>query len=626
MMAQGLDTHFDAKLGRELVRAKLRNAALEADLYPVGSPRDHPPGADSEPRNARGDRASDHASPGASETSSAITAGNSEARSEDLLTMRRSLGMPDCSECNLGSNSWAVAGRYTESGKPLLSNDMHLTLLVPDIWYMVDLKAPGYHVAGITMAGIPGIVAGHNEHVAWGITSLYADVQDLYIETLDGKGNFQAADGSWKALSVDREIISVRGGASEEIEVQSTAHGPLLNPILKNEKRAIALKWTLFDQTLNVMPTYELGKASNWTEFSKALGKWCWPTENVAYADDHGVIAYHAAGKIPQRPSGLVGVPIQDAAHEWNGYIPFEALPSAINPPSGILATANSRVTRDGTAYPLSLNWGDPYRTERIYRSLQGRGHLTRGDMLAVQTDVYSEVNQKLGRRFAEAIDHTAGVNDRLHTAAELMRAWDGRMSIDSAAASLVAKTRVALWKMILDPKLGDEAKDYIWSEKGVAQEQIVMRESRDWLPPGYQSWDALLADAVRSVIADENGPADLTKWSYGSWHVVDLKHPLAMLLSFAGQVAGSGSHPLGGDGTTVNQETGTIGPSQRFTMDWGDPDGSTENLVMGESGNPQSPYFHDQWQYWYEGTTFSVPFTGKAIAEQTRHSLHLLP
>jgi penicillin amidase len=152
------------------------------------------------------------------------------------------------------------------------------------------------------------------------------------------------------------------------------------------------------------------------------------------------------------------------------------------------------------------------------------------------------------------------------------------------------------------------------------------MRESRDWLPPGYQSWDALLADAVRGVIADENGPADLTKWSYGSWHVVDLKHPLAMLLSFAGQVAGSGSHPLGGDGTTVNQETGTIGPSQRFTMDWGDPDGSTENLVMGESGNPQSPYFHDQWQYWYEGTTFSVPFTGKAIAEQTRHSLHLLP
>jgi len=626
MMVQGLDTHFDAKIGRERISAKLRNAELEADLYPVGSSRDRPPGDDSEPRETRAERASARVFSSEAETSPSLSAEISDARSEDLLALRRSLGMPNCSGCNSGSNNWVIAGRFTQSGKPLLSNDMHLTLLVPDIWYMIDLKAPGYHVAGVTMAGVPGIIAGHNEHVAWGITALYGDVQDLYVETLDGRGDYLAADGSWRPLSVDHQHIAVRGGAGEELDVQSTAHGPLLNPILKNEKRPVALKWTIFDPTLNVMPTYELGKAANWTEFSKVLSSWCWPAENVAYGDDHGVIAYQAAGKIPQRPAGLVGVPIQDNAHEWNGYIPFNKMPSAINPPSGILATANSRVTQDGTAYPLSLNWGDPYRTERIYKSLQGRAHLTRQDMLAVQTDIYSEVNQKFGRRFAEAIDRTAGVDDRLRTAAALMRTWDGRMSADSAAASLVAKTRNALWNMILEPKLGNEATEYIWSERGVAQEQIVMRECPDWLPAGYASWDALLTNAVRTAIADKSVPADLTEWSYGSWHRIDLEHPLAMLFSLTKQVAGTGSHPLGGDGTTVNQEAGTLGPSQRFTMDWGDPDGSTENLVMGESGNPQSPYFRDQWQHWYQGTTFSVPFTRKAIAAQTQHALQLLP
>lgn len=625
MMVQGLDTHFDAKMGREHISAKLHDAKLEADLYPVGSRRDHPPGDESKPRQTK-EIASSLVSSCESKAESSLPGVTSEAQSEDLLAMRRSLGMPDCNECNSGSNNWVIAGRYTESGMPLLSNDMHLTLLVPDIWYMVDLKAPGYHVAGVTMAGVPGIVAGHNEHVAWGITALYGDVQDLYVETLDGKGNYRATDGSWQPLTVNHEFIAVRGGPGERIEVESTAHGPLLNPILKNEKRPIALKWTIFDAALNVMPTYELGKTSNWTEFSKVLSKWCWPTENVVYSDDHGVIAYHAAGKIPRRPGGLIGVPIQDTAHEWNGFIPYKEMPSAVNPPSGILATANSRVTRDGTAYPLSLNWGDPYRTERIYKALQGRAHLTRRDMLAVQTDIYSELNQRLGRRFAEAIDRTAGADDRLRTAAALMRTWDGRMSVDSAAASLAARARVTLWDLILEPKLGDEAKEYIWSERDVAQEQIVFSGSLDWLPSGYASWDALLVDAIRRAIADKSAPADLAKWSYGSWHRIDLQHPLAMLLSLKGQIAGTGSNPLGGDETTVNQETGSVGPSQRFTMDWGDPDGSTENLVMGESGNPQSPYFRDQWQHWYEGTTFSVPFTRKATTEQTRHSLRLLP
>jgi penicillin amidase len=548
------------------------------------------------------------------------------AAQEDLSALRTSLGLPDCAGCASGSNNWVITGRHTASGKPLLSNDMHLGLTEPNIWFMADLKAPGYHAAGVTLPGMPFVIAGHNEHVAWGFTALYADVQDLYIEKLDGKGNYQAPDGSWKPLAVDREVIHVRGGKDVTLDVQSTAHGPMLNSIFAKETRPIALKWTLYDPMLNSLPLYQIDVAANWAEFSAALATWSWPTQNVVYSDDQGHIAYQAVGRVPLRPAGLQGVPIQDAAHKWQGYIPFEKMPGAVNPPSGFLATANSRVTTEKSPYLLTLEWESPYRVERIYKSLEGRDHLTPQDLLAVQTDIYSEVDQELGHRFAYAIDHTPGVDDRLRKAADLMRSWDGRLTADSAAASIITQARQALWPLILEPKLGKGAGDYRWSERNFAEEEIVMHAKTDWLPPGYKNWDALLTEAVRKGMKDGKASGDVTRWAYGSWHVVDIEHPLAGFLPLVGRVAGTGAQPLSGDTTTVKQVGRDFGPSQRFTMDWSNIDGSTENIVLGESGNPLSPYFRDQWNDWYGGTTFAFPFTPPAVAAQTRHTLHLLP
>jgi penicillin amidase len=374
-----------------------------------------------------------------------------------------------------------------------------------------------------------------------------------------------------------------------------------------------------------------MNTASNWAEFSDALATWDWPTQNVVYSDDQGHIAYHAVGRVPLRPAGLAGVPIQDAQgspikHEWQGYIPFDQMPNAYDPPSGFLATANSRVTAENTAYPLTLEWIDPYRIERIYKALQGRDKLTPKDMLAVQIDIYSEVDQEIGHRLAYAIDHTPGVDDRLRKAADLMRSWDGRLTTDSAAASLVTKARTAFWPLILKPKLGKDAEDYRWAESDFAEEEIVMHGSADWLPPAYKNWDALLTDAVRQGMKDGKAPSDLSQWTYGSWHVVDIEHPLAGYLPVISRIAGTGAQPLSGDTTTVKQVGRDFGPSQRFTMDWSNIDGSTENIALGESSDPYSPYFRDQWADYYGGTTFALPFTPQAVAAQTRHTLRLLP
>ena len=639
-MVQELDTHAETKLSRARISAALGNPQLEADLYPVGSWRDRPPTGIkvdlSEPqpapppskKNVDEDDDDENTETRAVPDSAPISP--ISAATEDTHALMALLGLPDCDGCAPGSNNWVVAGSHTASGKPLLSNDMHLTLREPDTWYMADLRAAGFHAAGVTLPGLPLVVAGHNEHVAWGFTALEADVQDLYYEKLDGKGNYEGNDAQWHPLTVDREVIHVRGGKDVVLDVQSTGHGPLMNPILAASDPPIALKWTLYDPSLNALPLYEMNTASTWTEFSAALAQWCWPTQNLVYADDQGHIAYHAIGRIPLRPAGLVEVPISDSAHEWQAYIPFDDMPNAFDPPSGFLATANARVTTDKSPYPLGADWVDPYRVERIYKALDGRDQLTPKDMLAVETDIYSEVDQEMGHRFAYAIDHTPGPegngDPQMRQAADLMRSWDGRLTVDSAAASLVTRTRAALWPLILEPKLGKLATDYHWNEKNFAEEEIVMHAKPEWLPKAYKNWDELLTAAVRKAMQDGKAPGDVAKWTYGSWHVVDIEHPLAAFLPFIGRVAGTGPQPQSGDATTVKQVGRTLGPSQRFTMDWSNIDGSTEDIVLGESGNPLSAYFRDQWNDWYNGTTFALPFTSAAVAAQTSHTLRLLP
>jgi penicillin amidase len=658
MMVETLDTHWYAKLARERIAAKLNNPRLENDLYPVGSWRDHPP------TGAVIDWSQPHPTPPGTkddddedDSSQASAAPDTDEGSRALLAL---LGLPTCNGCASGSNNWVISGSHTASGKPLLSNDMHLGLSVPDIWYTADLRAPGFHAAGVTLPGLPFVIAGHNEHVAWGFTALYADVQDLYLEKLDGKGNYQDLDTNWKPLKVDHEIIHVRLGRDVHFDVQSTAHGPLLNPIftkgleldersaddkplsnffIAKRQRPISLKWTLFDPTLNALPLYEMNIASNWAEFSAALSMWSWPTQNVVYSDDQGHIAYHAVGKVPipfldnEIPFPLGRLDLRVGTNEWadpslvpGTYLPFDLMPHAFDPPSGFLATANSRVTADNAPIRLTEEWADPYRIERIYKTLEGRDHLKPADMLALQTDIYSEVDQELGQRFAYAIDHTPGVDDRLKKAADLMRSWDGRLTTDSAAASIVTQTRKALWPMILKPRLGKIAEEYQWAESNFAEEEIVMHANPNWLPKGYKNWDALLTDAVRRGMKKGNAPGDVAAWNYGSWHVVDIEHPLAGFLPFIGRVAGTGEQPLSGDTTTVKQVGRDFGPSQRFTMDWSNIDGSTENIVMGESGNPLSPYFRDQWNDYYGGTTFALPFTPAAVTAATRHTLRLMP
>ncbi len=639
-MVQMLDEHWPEKIERERITAKL-GPTLAADLYPSTTWRDHPVISSWPPISAPNQAIPDVPLDTSQERRST---GNRQERSTFPLMARFAArwltprhasdawaqviqgSAAECLGCNAGSNEWVVSGAKSASGHAILSNDMHLEHQIPDTWYEIDLEAPGFHAAGLSVPGLPFVVAGHNEHVAWGFTSLYADTQDIYVEKTNAQGEYLGTDGAWHPVQHDVETIKVRGKHDATVDVERTDHGVVITPLIPGETRTLALAWSIYSPAAHGLPLLAMDTAANWSDFRKAMSQWWAPTQNSVYADDQGNIGYQTVGLIPVRPNGLQGVPIADNTHEWQGFIAFDDLPTAYNPPDGLLATANSRVTPHGYPYPLTLEWGDPYRNERIWKWLGPKTGLTARDMLTLQTDVYSEVDQEIAQRLAYGIDHADDVDPQLRQAANLLRTWDGAVSIDSAPAAIVAAAKHAFYPMLLEPKLGDEWKHYRWSESIFAAEQILMNENPAWLPAKYRTWDDFLADLVRQGLVMTGAPRDLSTWRYGDGHPVDVEHPIFGLLPWFKRWTGTGALPQSGDTTTVKQVARTFGPSQRFTIDWGNVDTATENIVMGESGDPLSPYYRDQWTYWYQGRTFALPFTDPAVAAATAHTLHLQP
>ncbi|WP_260704346.1 penicillin acylase family protein [Edaphobacter flagellatus] len=702
VMFQDLTNTFPTKLNREAITAKLPPELL-ADLYPVGSWRDHPPAqplVDLTAPQELPDIPLDESQSKLNqpEPFDKSTTAKSTASTADLLALTQAL-VPVCDSCRAGSNNWVVAGTRTVSGRPLLSNDMHLSFSVPGIWYQADLAAPApfgpFHVAGVSLPGVPFIIVGHNEHIAWGFTNLGADVQDVYIEHIRGSGDsaeFQTPDQSWHRVLHQTEVIHVHGKPDVTLDVASTQHGdmltPIISPLLPSEKRDLALRWTIYDPSTLSAPLLYVDAATDWTSFLNALSSFGGPAQNVVYADDQGHIGYHAFGQIPVRgnprqpapipailqpeapaksaataqlpatpptaapPAPLQASPISpvpvDAVagtYDWTGYIPFNQLPQAYDPAGGVLATANARVTPDNYPYSITLDWAAPYRNERIWKVLTSRDHLAPSDMLKLQTDVYSDLDHVIAQRLAYAIDHSSTQDKRLHQAADILRNWNGSVDADAAAPTIVDAARAALWKLILDPRLGPTSAStaitqnsdrpvvpdlYTWGEKSYAAEQIIMHTPARWLPSGYTSWDELLTAIVDRGLRDEHAPSDLTRWRFGTEHPVEIEHPIyskiPLLRCIIGLPTGTGIRPQSGDGTTIKQVGRTFGPSERFTANLADLDNSTLNLVLGESGNPASPWFLDQWPAWYSGTTFSMPFSTAATNTTAKHTLTLTP
>jgi len=493
-------------------------------------------------------------------------------------------------EISMGSNAWAISGARTASGKPLLANDPHLQTAVPGLWYQVHLKTPQVDVAGVQLPGLPGVLIGHNQRIAWGMTILHYDVQDLY-EVRGGP------------VAQERETVAVRGGRPVDAVLLVTRHGP----VITNEGgRNYAVRWAAALPGWFEYPVAELNRAGNWEEFRAALKRYPGAGANFLYADVDGNIGYQAAGKLPARKTWNGDLPA-GPDDEWDGLIAFEDLPSAFNPPSGMLISSNQNPFPANYRHRVHGNFAAPYRARQARAMLSRQSGWTAARMAQVQKDVYSAPAHFLARQLAGVARSRGAGSPQIAEAGRLLEAWNGQMNADLPQPFIVILVFQHLRKAILEHVAPDKGAQYD-SQMGQA---IIERLFRDRPAGWFADYDQVLAKALLDALEEGEriqgrNPAN---WKWGAYNVVRLDHPVVGRIPLLGPRYRWGPQGLDGAPNVISTTTARVSPSMRFIADLADWEKSTLTLAGGQSGQPMSGNYRDQWEKWLAGDGIPMRF-----------------
>ncbi len=572
-------------------------------------------------------------------------------------------------QAGLGSNNWALAGTRTASGAPLLANDMHLPLNMPSIWYENHLVGADLNVTGVTFPGVPGVVSGHNGHVAWGYTAGFPDTQDLYMERLrrTGPGQVQYEyRGEWHDAKVLREEIQVKGGEPVVEEVVITRHGPIINSLAPDLAGAglagsdsgdpsepiqgLALRWPSLEPDTMFEGLLAMNGAADCLHFREALRHWSGPIVSAVYADTRGNIAYSFPGRVPIRAKGdgRIPVPGWTGEYEWTGYIPFEELPHLYNPPPGYIATANNRTVAEDYPYELGSEFCSGDRAQRIAELLEAEEKIDIACIQRMQFDQLSTV----ARGIARTLGQLAVEDPELAAVVALMRGWDGTLAADSPAAAIYEVFTRRMLALMLEGKLGDDlAARYagqgptpvlqqgsIFGEKAWTwlQAMLAQPESHWFDLGGGERRDDIMRLALRQTVdwlKDKLGPK-IGDWTWGKLHTLTYAHVLGQVKPLD-RLFNRGPYPVGGDNSTLWSTSivgydlkgeGIVGPPFRFIADLGDLRNSWGLLAPGQSGQPGSKHYDDQVQAWFNKGYHPMLYDRDDVERQAQACLHLLP
>ena len=564
-----------------------------------------------------------------------------------------------------GSNNWVVDGSMTTTGQPILCNDPHLGQSVPSIWFECHLVAGDIDVVGASFPGAPGVIIGHNRHVAWGVTNAISDVEDLYIEKFNPQNPRQYEYmGRWEEAQVYREEIRVKGRKEPVIEeVRVTRHGPVLTTIPSGApaqdgdqvaELPLALRWTGLEHNDIVDALEKMALAANIDEFREALRHWDVPAQNFVFADTNGNIGYLMAGAIPIRTKGqaLLPSPGWTGEYEWNGLIPFDELPQATNPPQHFIVTANNRVIDDNYPYYITHEWLNGYRARRIRDLLTSKGKLSLSDMAAIQADQYSLPAEQV-------VPYMLSVAPRTQLAVqaqEILRAWRYQLSPDSAGAALYATFLRKLEHIVFAAALGDDEQllqrylgagttllaivNAYYSRSKPLLIRLLHEQDDGWfadsaLPNGPRTWSAALLSAFESTLEELRAKQgdDPARWQYGKIHKLTFSHILGMVKPL-NRLFNRGPYATGGDIDTVNMgavapnqpEAVVIVPSFRQIVNLADLPASLSIHAPGQSGHPSSKHYDDFIKPWRNVEHHPMLFDHEMIDENAEGKLRMVP
>ncbi|CAN7417849.1 penicillin acylase family protein [Rossellomorea sp. LjRoot5] len=525
-----------------------------------------------------------------------------------------------------GSNNWVVSGDKTKSGKPLLADDPHLSLGTPSIWYQMQLESPEVNVSGVIFAGIPGIILGHNEQIAWGVTNTGPDVQDLYIEKRSEEDpDLFLYDGKWEKATIVQEPIKVKDGETIPYKVTITRHGPVISEFAHQGEagEVMAMRWTALDPSLELSAIININKAKNWGEFEEALEDFHVPTQNFVFASKDGTIAYKANGKIPirKRGDGLLPVPGWDPDYDWQGFIHFDELPKVINPESGFVATANNKVVDDDYPYHISHHWAQPYRYMRISEYLEGKSELTISDMKALQMDQKNLHAREFVPILTEDLE-TGSLTDEQKKAIEILKSWNYLDDKNLAAPLIFHQWMNEISTELFEKVVPDDMMKLFEGRQSVVDELIRKAHTGDesqWFADrgGYKSFlAASLTNALNEI--EEAYGSSVNEWEWGMYHKVYFEHPLSsaspILKKFLNE---RGPVPVGGSRVTVEaasyNEEGIVnhGASWRFVIDTSDMENGYHIVGPGQAGHFKSEWYQDQIDAWVNGDYHKTSLAG---------------
>jgi penicillin G amidase len=551
--------------------------------------------------------------------------GPAESKPQNLpateLTQWEQMGGKD----GIGSNNWALSGKLSASGKPLLANDPHLGLSAPAIWYFAHLEAPGLNVIGGTLPGIPAVVLGRTDKFAWSFTNTGPDVQDLYIEQIDTKnpGMYRGPDGALP-FKVRQEIIDIKGAPSLTFLVKETRHGPVISDhfsrakkVIDTDRFALALRWTALDiENQSVAGLLDMNRAADLDEFKQALRKNYAPMQNVVMADTEGNIAYQAAGVAPKRTlhQGLYGVapaPGWEKQYDWNGYVPFDQLPASNNPEQGWIATANQKIIASNDPNPLTGDWDLPTRYDRIVELIHSKSTHSLDDMKVMQSDTLSLAATPLLELFkASQSSHPLSAK-----AMEIARNFDGNMKIDSAGALIFNAWADQLTRNLFS-RLG-----YLFTETYGSRNyrspllNQVQNPNSPWCDnPKTQHIESCQESANNALdkaldyLSQEYGN-DPQSWSWGKAHIAISEHRPFSKVPLLGSLFNIKT-PFPGDSFSINvgrlelmQSTNPYetlqAPSLRTIFDLSDLEKSLFVYQTGQSGWVQSKLYRNMNSLW---------------------------
>lgn len=517
-----------------------------------------------------------------------------------------------------GSNNWVVSGEKSESGKPLLADDPHLSLSTPSIWYQMHLQSDSMNVSGVIFAGVPGIILGHNDHIAWGVTNTGPDVQDLYIEKRNPVNPHQFLyNNKWEDAKVFKEPIAVKDEKTLDYEVIETRHGPIMSEFAfdKKQNTALSMKWTALMPSTEFQAVLSMNKAKDWNEFEQALEDFHVPTQNFVFAGADGTIAYKANGKIPIRKKGdgMIPVPGWTDEYEWEGFIPYDELPRSVNPEEGFVATANNKVIDDSYPYHLSHHWAQPYRYMRIKEVLEKEDKLTLNDMKKLQMDQRNLYAEEFLPSILERI-RAGDLNKAEKASVNLLSKWNMSDDKDLAAPLLFHLLMKEIPLTLFKDAVPKEMDDLFEGKQGIVDELLRRAfngDESEWFSD-KGGLDQVLLTSFENVVASlkEEYGDNPKAWKWGDYHQLYFGHPLSnaspvlkWLFNHEKPV------PVGGSQITVGaanyNEEGIVdhGASWRFVIDAADLTKGHHIVGPGQSGHVRSSWYQDQLQDWVNGT-----------------------